>query len=89
MVVWWSPPPPHALPPTPSHLPTHPPQILKRIGELFPKGAKATRAYLHAEGDVVASLAAAGWTVTRRHMHLARAGIHGDKISVDEQRGPL
>ena len=68
MVVWWSPPPPHALPPTPSHLPTHPPQILKRIGELFPKGAKATRAYLHAEGDVVASLAAAGWTVTRRHM---------------------
>jgi hypothetical protein len=33
-----------------------PPQILKRVGELFPKGAKATRAYLHKEEDVEAAL---------------------------------
>jgi len=31
-------------------------QVLKRVGELFPKGAKATRAYLHTEADVEAAL---------------------------------
>lgn len=43
-------------------------EILKRVGELFPKGAKATRAYLHKEADVEAALARAGWTVTRKEM---------------------
>ena len=42
--------------------------ILKRIGELFPGPSKATRAYLHAEGDVEAALNAAGFKVTRREM---------------------
>ena len=31
-------------------------EVLKRVGELFPKGAKATRAYLHTEADVEAAL---------------------------------
>lgn len=43
-------------------------EALKRVGELFPKGAKATRAYLHKEEDVEAALARAGWTVTRKEM---------------------
>ena len=42
--------------------------ILKRIGELFPGPSKATRAYLHDEGDVEAALAAAGFRVKRRQM---------------------
>ena len=42
--------------------------ILKRIGELFPGPSKATRAYLHDEGDVEAALAAAGFRVKRREM---------------------
>jgi magnesium-protoporphyrin O-methyltransferase len=42
--------------------------ILKRIGELFPGPSKATRAYLHDEGDVEAALLAAGFRVKRREM---------------------
>lgn len=42
--------------------------VLKRIGELFPGPSKATRAYLHAESDVEASLNKAGFEVTRREM---------------------
>lgn len=42
--------------------------ILKRIGELFPGPSKATRAYLHAEDDVEAALARAGFKVTKREM---------------------
>jgi magnesium-protoporphyrin O-methyltransferase len=42
--------------------------ILKRIGELFPGPSKATRAYLHAEADVEAALARAGFKVTKREM---------------------
>jgi len=42
--------------------------ILKRVGELFPGPSKATRAYLHDEGDVEAALAAAGFRVKRREM---------------------
>jgi len=42
--------------------------ILKRIGELFPGPSKATRAYLHAEDDVEAALAQAGFKVVKREM---------------------
>jgi len=42
--------------------------LLKRVGELFPGPAKATRAYLHREADVEAALARAGFRVTRREM---------------------
>lgn len=42
--------------------------VLKRVGELFPGPSKATRAYLHAEDDVVAALDRAGWEVTRTDM---------------------
>jgi magnesium-protoporphyrin O-methyltransferase len=42
--------------------------LLKRIGELFPGPAKATRAYLHRESDVEAALEKAGFKVTRREM---------------------
>ncbi|KAK9918187.1 hypothetical protein WJX75_002121 [Coccomyxa subellipsoidea] len=42
--------------------------ILKRIGEFFPKGSKATRAYLHKEEDVEAALIKAGFKVTNREM---------------------
>jgi magnesium-protoporphyrin O-methyltransferase len=42
--------------------------ILKRIGELFPGPSKATRAYLHAEADVEAALAAVGWRPKRKEM---------------------
>lgn len=42
--------------------------ILKRIGELFPGPSKATRAYLHTEADVEASLKAAGFKVVKREM---------------------
>lgn len=40
--------------------------LLKKVGEFFPGPSKATRAYLHAEADVVAALEAEGWTVKRR-----------------------
>lgn len=42
--------------------------ILKRIGELFPGPSKATRAYLHDEGEVEEALEKAGFRVTRRQM---------------------
>jgi magnesium-protoporphyrin O-methyltransferase len=42
--------------------------LLKRIGELFPGPAKATRAYLHRESDVEAALERAGFRVARREM---------------------
>ncbi|KAF6258914.1 magnesium protoporphyrin IX S-adenosyl methionine O-methyl transferase chloroplast precursor [Scenedesmus sp. NREL 46B-D3] len=42
--------------------------VLKRIGELFPGPSKATRAYLHAEADVEASLQRAGFKVVKREM---------------------
>lgn len=42
--------------------------LLKRIGELFPGPAKATRAYLHREEDVERALVQAGFKVTRREM---------------------
>lgn len=42
--------------------------VLKRIGELFPGPSKATRAYLHAEEDVEASLQKAGFKVVKREM---------------------
>lgn len=43
-------------------------QVLKKIGEFFPGKSKATRAYLHAEGDVVAALKRAGFEVRRKEM---------------------
>lgn len=46
--------------------------ILKRIGELFPGPSKATRAYLHAEDDVIAALEKNGWKITRKEMTATR-----------------
>lgn len=43
--------------------------VLKKIGSFFPGPSKATRAYLHAEKDVVAILEAQGWKIERRAMH--------------------
>lgn len=43
-------------------------QALKKVGELFPGKSKATRAYLHAESDVVRALDAAGFVVQRTDM---------------------
>ena len=40
--------------------------LFKKVGEFFPGPSKATRAYLHAEADVVAALEAQGWTIRRR-----------------------
>lgn len=40
--------------------------FLKRIGELFPGPSKATRAYLHAEGDVERALNKVGWKISKR-----------------------
>uniref|UniRef100_A0A2P2NJL2 Uncharacterized protein MANES_06G126400 n=1 Tax=Rhizophora mucronata TaxID=61149 RepID=A0A2P2NJL2_RHIMU len=40
--------------------------LLKRIGELFPGPSKATRAYLHAEGDVERALRKVGWKIRKR-----------------------
>ncbi|KAI4379110.1 hypothetical protein MLD38_005446 [Melastoma candidum] len=40
--------------------------ILKRIGELFPGPSKATRAYLHSEGDVERALRKVGWKIRKR-----------------------
>jgi magnesium-protoporphyrin O-methyltransferase len=39
--------------------------ILKKVGEFFPGPSKATRAYLHAEDDVIGALEKNGWTVKR------------------------
>ena len=43
--------------------------VLKKIGSFFPGPSKATRAYLHAEKDVITILEAQGWTIERRAMH--------------------
>ncbi|MEM1240948.1 MAG: magnesium protoporphyrin IX methyltransferase [Cyanobacteria bacterium P01_H01_bin.26] len=40
--------------------------LLKRIGEFFPGPSKATRAYLHSEGEIRAALQANGWEIKRR-----------------------
>lgn len=40
--------------------------LLKRVGELFPGPSKATRAYLHAEGDVERALKKVGWRIRKR-----------------------
>ncbi|ERN08244.1 hypothetical protein AMTRI_Chr09g37940 [Amborella trichopoda] len=40
--------------------------LLKRIGELFPGPSKATRAYLHSDGDVERALEKVGWRVRKR-----------------------
>ncbi|XP_052184059.1 magnesium protoporphyrin IX methyltransferase, chloroplastic [Diospyros lotus] len=40
--------------------------LLKRVGELFPGPSKATRAYLHAEGDVERALHKVGWRIRKR-----------------------
>ncbi|XP_057420451.1 magnesium protoporphyrin IX methyltransferase, chloroplastic [Lotus japonicus] len=40
--------------------------LLKRIGELFPGPSKATRAYLHSEGDVERALQKVGWKIRKR-----------------------
>ena len=42
--------------------------VLKRIGELFPGPSKATRASLHAESDVEATLKRCGFEVVKREM---------------------
>ena len=42
--------------------------VLKRIGELFPGPSKATRAYLHAEVDVEASLKKSGFRIVKKEM---------------------
>ncbi|MCS6814539.1 MAG: magnesium protoporphyrin IX methyltransferase [Cyanobacteria bacterium] len=46
--------------------------ILKKIGDFFPGPSKATRAYLHAEVDVVGILETNGWTVKRNAMTKTR-----------------
>ncbi|MGD1908382.1 MAG: magnesium protoporphyrin IX methyltransferase [Leptolyngbyaceae cyanobacterium] len=43
--------------------------VLKKIGSFFPGPSKATRAYLHAEKDVVAILESLGWSINRRTMN--------------------
>ncbi|KAJ1446241.1 magnesium-protoporphyrin IX methyltransferase C-terminus-domain-containing protein [Pelagophyceae sp. CCMP2097] len=42
--------------------------VLKKFGSLFPGPSKATRAYLHAEADVVRALDEAGFEVKRKHL---------------------
>ncbi len=44
-------------------------RLLKQVGSFFPGPSKATRAYLHAEKDVVTILESLGWTIQRRAMH--------------------
>lgn len=43
-------------------------QALKKVGDLFPGRSKATRAYLHAETDVLQALDEAGFKVQRKEM---------------------
>lgn len=43
--------------------------ILKKVGSFFPGPSKATRAYLHAEKDVVKILESLGWTIERKAMN--------------------
>lgn len=42
---------------------------LKKIGSFFPGPSKATRAYLHAEKDVVQILESLGWKIERKAMN--------------------
>jgi magnesium-protoporphyrin O-methyltransferase len=44
---------------------------LKKVGSFFPGASKATRAYLHAEADIVKVLADNGWKVQRSAMNKA------------------
>ncbi|GKC46761.1 magnesium protoporphyrin IX methyltransferase, chloroplastic [Tanacetum coccineum] len=37
--------------------------MLKRIGELFPRPSKATRSYLHSEADTQQALQKVGWKI--------------------------
>lgn len=43
--------------------------ILKKVGSFFPGPSKATRAYLHAEKDVVQILESLGWRIERTAMN--------------------
>ena len=43
--------------------------FLKKVGSFFPGPSKATRAYLHAEKDIVAILESLGWKVEREAMN--------------------
>lgn len=43
--------------------------VLKKVGSFFPGPSKATRAYLHAEKDVVAILESLGWKIERSAMN--------------------
>ena len=43
--------------------------VLKKIGSFFPGPSKATRAYLHAEKDVVRILESLGWKIERKAMN--------------------
>lgn len=45
--------------------------LLKQVGQLFPGPSKTTRAYQHAEADIVRCLEANGWTVERRAFNKA------------------
>lgn len=45
---------------------------LKKVGEFFPGPSKATRAYLHAEADVIAALTSQGWQIERQAMNKTR-----------------
>lgn len=40
--------------------------LLKRVGELFPRPSKATRVDLHSEADVERALHKAGWRIRKR-----------------------
>jgi magnesium-protoporphyrin O-methyltransferase len=44
---------------------------LKKVGSFFPGASKATRAYLHAEADIIKVLADNGWKVQRSAMNKA------------------
>ena len=43
--------------------------FLKKVGSFFPGPSKATRAYLHAEKDIVAILDSLGWKIERNAMN--------------------
>jgi magnesium-protoporphyrin O-methyltransferase len=43
--------------------------VLKKVGSFFPGPSKATRAYLHAEKDVVHILESLGWKIERQAMN--------------------
>jgi len=43
--------------------------VLKKVGSFFPGPSKTTRAYLHAEKDVVQVLESLGWKIERQAMN--------------------